>query len=166
MGSGLTGSAEKKSLHGLVIQYRTTHACTNSPNKNYTDILAGHWLFNLDTDVMMLSARLNDQQPYMEKNGKEIMRTGLSFIQRSIDLADASLKSLHTLLNDTGSKHGTMIKKRHIRIRIWKTVHLSDLGHCLLPPFKLLKNYMEPKLSAKGSHQVKEKNYIIYKSCA
>lgn len=44
--------------------------------------------------------------------------------------------------------------------------HLSDLGHCLLSPFKLLKNYMAPKLSAKGSRQVEEKKYIIYKSCA
>lgn len=27
----------------------------------------------MDTDIMMLSARLDDQEPYMEINGKEIM---------------------------------------------------------------------------------------------
>lgn len=55
----------------------------------------------------------------MEKNGNEVMRTGLSFIYHRMDLGNASLKSLHTLLNDTVSKRGTMIKMKHMRIRIW-----------------------------------------------
>lgn len=47
-----------------------------------------------------------------------------------------------------------------------ESVHLLDLGHQLLSLFKLLKNGSEPKLSTKGCCQVKDKKYIIYKSCA
>lgn len=51
MYSGLTGSVERNSIHGLAIQCWIMHVCTSSPNKNYTaiwqDIGSSIWMQTL-----------------------------------------------------------------------------------------------------------------------
>lgn len=111
--------------------------------------------------MTMVSARVDDQQPYMEKNGKEMMWTGWSFIYQSTDLANTSLKGWHTLMNDTVSKQGTMTKDKACEICTGLCISQS-----LAVSFYFCLNSL--KLDSKrllSSQRLKKEKYYIQKLC-
>lgn len=67
-------------------------------------------------------------------------------------MANTSLKGLHAFMNDTVSKRGTMIKMRHMRMRIQNLALLRlwpSASEAVKTATKTLKSGMDPKLSAK-----------------